>query len=98
MEDIVKGFNSEEEENAYINEPQAFNAADYDSKKIIAYFQDKGLLEKEFKCPICEKIMKMEYNKQYIDNYCYRCRNKNPIHYIKVNIRNNSIFIIVVGC
>ena len=27
-----------------------------------------------------------------MDNYCYRYRNKNPIHDIKVNIRNNSIF------
>lgn len=36
--------------------------------------------------------MIMEYNKQYIDNYCYRCRSKSPIHDIKVNIRNNSIF------
>ena len=34
--------------------------------------------------------MKMEYIKQYIDNYCYRC--KSPIHDIKIKIRNNSIF------
>lgn len=44
MEDVVNGFNSEEEENANINEPQAFNAADYESKKIITFFKDKGLL------------------------------------------------------
>jgi len=47
-------------------------------KKVITYFQDKCLLVKEFKCPIpiCAKIMEMEYNKQYIDNYCYLCRSK----------------------
>ena len=60
-------------------------------KKIISYFHDKGLFEKEFKCG---QFMKMEYNKQYIDNYCYRCQLKviSPIHNIKENIRNNSIF------
>ena len=47
MEDIVNGFISEEEENMNINETQAFNASDYESKKIICYFKDKGLLEKD---------------------------------------------------
>ena len=61
-------------------------------KNIITYFQDKGLLEKRFKCPICSKIMTIEYNKQYIDNYCYRSLTKSPIHDIKINIRNNSFF------
>ena len=92
MEDIVNGFISEDEENENINEPQSFKASYYELKKIISYFQDKGLLQKEFKCPECEEFMKMEYNKQYIDNYCFRCRSKSPIHDIKVNIRNNSIF------
>ena len=36
--------------------------------------------------------MIMEYNKQYIDNYCFRCRSKSPNHEIKENIRKNSIF------
>ena len=92
MEEIVNGFISEDEENENINEPQSFKASDYELKKIISYFQDKGLLQKEFRCPECEEFMKMEYNKQYIDNYCFRCRSKSPIHDIKVNIRNNSIF------
>ena len=86
MEYIVNGFISDDEENVNINDPQAFNVADYDLKKIISYFQDRDLLQKEFKCP------KLEYNKQYIDNYYFRCRNKSPNHDIKENIRKNSIF------
>ena len=36
--------------------------------------------------------MKLEKNTQYMDNYCWRCRSKNPQHDIKYNIRKNIIF------
>lgn len=36
--------------------------------------------------------MKLEKNTQYMDNYCWRCRSKNPQHDIKYNIRKNLFF------
>ena len=36
--------------------------------------------------------MKLEKNTQFIDNYVWGCRSKNPLNDIKYNIRNNSIF------
>ena len=92
MDSIVYGFNSEEEIDENIIEPDALNAEDYETKKIIDYFQNKGILKKLFICPICEKTMTLQKNKQYIDRFCFRCRGKTPNHDIKENIRNNSIF------
>ena len=71
-----------------IKEPQAF--ADYEYKKIILYFQEKGILQ--FKSPKCESSMKLESNVDYINNYFFRWRSKSPIHDIRENLRKNSIF------
>ena len=41
----------------------------------LTYFQDKGLLKKQFKYEGNIKLAyNKQYNKQYKDNYCFRCR------------------------
>ena len=36
--------------------------------------------------------MKLEKNKNYIDNYCWRCRVTSPKQDIRINIRDISVF------
>ena len=92
MDSIVYSFDSDEEINDNILDPDSLNPHDYELQKIINYFQDKRILKKKFNCTVCGKIMTLQKNKQYIERFCFRCRSKAPVHDIKVNLRNNSIF------
>lgn len=96
MEDILNAFNSDIDENEddieEVPDPLSLNPKNFEILKLINLFQSKGVLIKDIICPECNEQMKLEKNKQYLDNYCWRCRSKNPQHDIKYNIRKNSIF------
>ena len=92
MESIVNGFESDQEENEKNIDPKALNPEDYEYKKIINYFQAKGIFKQKVICSVFDKIMLLQKNKQYLDRFCFRCRSKAPPHDVKINIHKNSIF------
>lgn len=95
MEDFVNNFESnddlEEVEDAPID-PLQIKKEDYEISKIIKYWQETHMFHKTFTCPKCSTIMKLEKSNQYMDNYVFRCRSKQPNHDIKINIRSKSSF------
>ena len=91
MESIVNGFESDLEANGNNIDPGALNPEDYEYKKIINYFQTKGIFKQKIICSACDKIIIFQKNKQYLDRFCFRCRSKAQPHDVKLNIRKNSI-------
>ena len=55
---------------------------------IIKYFQNVGLINKEK----YGDLMNICKRNDTIDKIAFRCHRRNPIHDIKINIRNGSIF------
>lgn len=96
MEDILNEFNANEEnveDEVNVNQdPLGIKKADFELLKIIQILQEKGILKKGNICDKCNKIMSLENNKNFRDKYCWRCRDKDPIHDVRTNIRKNSIF------
>ena len=97
MEDLVNNFESNDDleevevEDAPID-PLQIKKEDYEISKIIKYWQETNMIHKTFRCPKCSTIMKLEKSNQYMDNYVFRCRSKQPNHDIKINIRSESSF------
>ena len=56
MDSIVYGFDSDEEINDNILDPDSLNPQYYEIQKIINFFQDKKLLKKIFNCTVCGKL------------------------------------------
>ena len=96
MEDILNEFNIDEEDvGEAVNvsqDPIGIKKTDFELLKIINILQEKGILNKIIVCEKCNKIIRLENNKNYIDKYFWRYRGKDPIHDIRTNIRINSIF------
>ena len=89
MDENVNGFDSEEEENnnIIVNEPLSIKYDDYETNKIIKFFQQMKLVKDSIRCEECTEIMKLEKNSAYIDNVCWLSRSKSPKHDIRKNIR-----------
>ena len=88
MEDILNAFNSDIDEDdddiEQVPDPLSLNPKNFEILKLINLFQSKGVLIKDVICPECDEQMKLEKNKQYLDNYCLRCRSKNPQHILNI--------------
>ena len=98
MEDLVDSFKtSQENEGIEVDESEdnnihIYNAAEFDTKKILDYFQKSGIFLNKITFPTCGENMKLERNISYIDKFIWRCSSKNPIHDHKINVRSNYIY------
>ena len=92
--EIVNNFDSDEEELQEENEENMleYNQNEFQFEKIYKKLIDIHLLQKEFQCAKCGKIMVMVNDNSTIDKKIFRCRGNNPIHDSKINIRKNSIY------
>ena len=50
------------------------------------------VLVKEYYCPVCHNRMKLSNDNSVLDKKLWRCKSTSPKHYIKKNLRINSIF------
>ena len=84
---------NENAKNAIFEDPPiVYNPSSFQEDIIIKYFQNVGLINKEKYCPKCGDIMNICKRNYTIDIIAFRCHRRNPIHDIKINIRNGSIF------
>ena len=92
--EIVNNFDSDQEEHHEENEENIleYNQNEFQFEKIYKKLIDIHLLQKEFQCAKCGKIMVMVNDNSTIDKKIFRCRGNNPKHDIKINIRKNSIY------
>ena len=59
---------------------------------IIKYFQNVGLISKDKYCPKYGDLMNISKRNDTIDKIAFRYHRRNPIHDIKINIRNGTSF------
>lgn len=81
----------EEREDFNDHPPKVYNPAFFKLEYIINFFLMKGILNKAVICSTCGKLYKMVKEYQSMDNYISECRDSNPSHDVKINIRKNSI-------
>ena len=72
--------------------PLIYNPANFQPELIIKYFQSIGFIDKSKICPKCGNIMNICKRNDTIDKVSWRCHKRNPIHDVKINIRNGTIF------
>lgn len=91
-------FEEDEEEPENIGESIIkYNPLDFQMEKIIHILKELQLLKKENICPKCNNNMHLTNNKNFKDKICWRCTKKgNNSHDIKINIRNGSIFSLMI--
>ena len=75
----------EEEENINL-----YIKKEFELENIISFFFNKNIFENVKFCPKCGNQMKLENNKNYLDEKVWRCRSKIKVHDEKKNIRENS--------
>ena len=92
--EIVNNFNSDEEQLQEENEENMleYNENEFQFENIYKKLIDIHLLQKEFQCEKCGKIMVMVNDNSTTDKKIFRCRGNNPKHDSKINIRKNSIY------
>lgn len=64
------------------------------SHELLNFFFDKGIFKMEMLCSgSCNEIMKLVLSKKYVDDYAWRCFNKQCTHYLKRrSVRDESLF------
>ena len=86
-EDRNESDEEKEDENIKI-----YNKQEFVLENTINFFFNKDIFEKVKFCPKCGKQMKLENNKNYLDEKVWRCRSKIFVHDEKKNIREKSLF------
>ena len=69
-----------------------YNKQEFELENIINFFFNKIIFEKVKFCPKCGNQIKLENNKNNLDEKVWRCRSKIKVHDEKKNIRENSLF------
>lgn len=99
--ELVDNFRSNEEELDFEEDDEnssnseiidhSHNPSIYNFKYVYSYFQKYGIMISSIVCPNCNSQMNIVKETSFFDKICYRCKKSNPNHYIKINIRKNSI-------
>ena len=82
---------SEEEDDVDNAQQNIYKKEDFELNKVLDFFFQNEILIKAQYCPKCGKLMKLENNKNYMDEKIWRCQSKQSLHDEKVNIRKNSV-------
>ena len=93
IEDQEEEQENESEEDDDVDNAQIniYNNEDFELDKVLDFFFKNQILSKVQYCPKCGKLMKLENNKNYMDEKIWRCRSLQILHDEKVNIRKNSV-------
>lgn len=64
------------------------------SHELLNFLFDIGIFKMEMLCSgSCNEIMKLVLSKKYVDDYAWRCFNKQCTHYLKGrSVRDESLF------
>ena len=83
---------SEEDDEENINQINIYNKNDFELENVLTILFNNNILSKVQFCPTCGQQMKLENNKNYMDEKVWQCRSKVNNHDTKKNIRENSVF------
>ena len=70
----------EDEDEEDKNEINIYHKKDFQLDKVLNFFFNKDIIVKVQFCPKCGKPMKLENNKNYMDEKVWRCRSKVTDH------------------